>query len=503
MLTGDMTSSDRLFVCSRGLTAGSPIGGAERMRARLLKLMLALACSAGLALRPEVVAAARPDSRPAIIHKAVMGDYGSDYVRLGDLNGDGMLDVLCIQACAPGSPPGYQGGEHVSTITCLTAIDMDGKILWQIGKPDLKNLYCGGDHPVQIYDLNRDGHNEVIYIPDKDNVLHIVEGRTGKLLKKVQLAGGHDSILFADFAGRGYAQDLLVKDRYSSLWVYDKGFRLLWEKRDCNPGHYPMECDVNGDGRVELVCGYTLYARDGKELWSHPELGGHCDAVYVEDMDGDGKAEIAIAASHDETSEQATLLDTDGKVLWRKVCDHCQFALIGRFRPDLPGKQVCFVDRQIYRYPPEKHTGEVSLYTQAGEKLWSRQMNTGDLGSVLRIDRWTADPNENVLAVLSQTHAPPCFLDGFGRTIAVFPFPEAIEKPGGGPVGKDVYGAYMVHHIDCYGDAREEIFMINHKMLHIWTNAAGGDATSRPAWRKDLYRQLSRMFNNTAYTGRG
>ena len=498
-----MTSNDRLSVRTRCLTATPWIGGVVCARVRLLGLMLALACSVRLAPGAEVVSTSRADSSPAIIHKAAMGDYGSDYVRLGDLDGDGMLDILCIQADAPGNPPGYQGGEHVATITCLTAVDMNGKILWQIGKPDLKNLYCGGDHPVQIHDIDGDGRNEVIYIPDKDNVAHIVEGKTGRLLRKVQLAGGHDSILFADFTGQGEARDLLVKDRYSSFWVYDRSFKLLWERRDCNPGHYPMACDVNGDGKIELVCGYTLYARDGKVLWSRPELGGHSDAVYVEDMDDDGKAEIAIAASHGETSEQATLLDADGKVLWRKVCDHCQFALIGRFRPDLPGKQVCFVDRQIYRYPPEKHTGEVSLCTRAGEKLWSRQLHSGDVSGALRIDRWTADPNVHVLAIHSQTHAPPCVLDGFGRTIAVFPFPEAIEKPGGGPDGKDIYGAYMMHHIDCYGDPREEIFLINHKMLYIWTNSAGGDAASKPAWRKDLHRQLPRMFNNTVYTGRG
>ncbi len=36
-----------------------------------------------------------------------MGNYGSDYVRMGDLDGDGMLGVLCIQAYAPRDPPGY------------------------------------------------------------------------------------------------------------------------------------------------------------------------------------------------------------------------------------------------------------------------------------------------------------------------------------------------------------------------------------------------------------
>jgi hypothetical protein len=285
------------------------------LRLPLLGLALTMAHASVFVLcagEPPVV---RSDSFPQILHKATMGDYGSDYVRIGDLNGDGMLEILCAQAYAPGNPPGYQGGEHVAVITCLTAIDLSGKVLWQIGKPDPKNLYCGGDLPVQIYDIDHDGRNEVVYIPDKSNVLHILEGKTGKILKKVQLGGGHDSILFADFTGRGYAQDLLVKDRYSSFWVYEKDFKLLWEKRNCNPGHYPMECDVNGDGKVELLCGYTLYAHDGKELWNHPELGGHNDAVYIEDMDGDGKAEIAIAASHGETSQQATLLSADGKVL--------------------------------------------------------------------------------------------------------------------------------------------------------------------------------------------
>jgi hypothetical protein len=82
----------------------------------------------------------RPDSRPELVRKITFGNYGSNYLRLGDLNGDGMLELLSIQAYAPGNPPGYQGGEHVSVITCLTAADLEGKVLWQIGEPNLVNL---------------------------------------------------------------------------------------------------------------------------------------------------------------------------------------------------------------------------------------------------------------------------------------------------------------------------------------------------------------------------
>ncbi len=462
-----------------------------------------MTCLYSPVLKAERETLRRGDSNPKVIKHTPLGVFGSDYVRLGDLNGDGMLEVLCIQAYAPGNPPGYQGGEHVSVITCLTAIDLDGRVLWQVGKPDLKNLYCGGDHPVQIYDWNGDGRNEVIYIPDRNNVLTVLNGATGEVLKAEKICGGHDSLLFADFSGKGAALDLMVKDRYENFWVFDRNLKLLWSAPNCNPGHYPMEYDVDGDGKTELMCGYSLYSHDGRVLWRRSELGGHCDAVYIDDMDGDGRAEIAIAASHGEVSEQATLLDANGKVLWRKVCDHCQFALIGRFRPDLPGKQVCFVDRQIYRFPDGHRDAEVAIYTQGGEKLLGLQLNAGDTSGAMRIDRWTSDPNENVLGIHSMMYAPPCLIDGRGRRIAVFPFPEAIEKKAAGSGGADEYGALTFLHVDCYGDEREEIFLINHRALYVWTNASGGAAASQPQWSRDLRRQSPRFFNSTSYSGRG
>jgi len=438
----------------------------------------------------EPAAAARGDSQPKLLRTIEFGSYGSKYARLGDLDGDGASDMLLVQTTAP-------EGEHKAVITCLTAITLEGRVLWQVGKPNIGNIYFGSDFPVQIHDRDRDERNEVIYIPDDKNVLTILEGKTGKTIREVPLAGGHDSILFADFSGNGHPQDMLVKDRYSSFWVYDRDFKLLWSKLNCNPGHYPMEGDVDGDGKVELLCGYTLYGHDGQTLWSHPEFPGHNDAVYIADMDGDGKAEIGIAASAGEPGEQACLLNAAGKVLFRKTMNHCQHVVIGKFRRDLPGKQICYVDR---RSP----TADISMFTVAGEKLWTVSGNIVYVAGYV-MENWVGGHEESFVGLHGRGFAAPCLLDGFGREIATFPFPPAIMKTGGGPDGKDLYDDYYVQHADVFGDSREEVLVYNHKALYIYTNAApaeGPDA-ARGWWKTSGPRQQEpRMYNNTFYPGR-
>ncbi|MBN2295571.1 MAG: hypothetical protein JXM70_24285 [Pirellulales bacterium] len=461
--------------------------------------VIAISFSAVLAALPCPVARSqdhgpvRADSRPQLVRKIEFGQYGSKYARLGDLSGNGQPEVLLVQVVAP-------EGENKAIITCLTVVDLEGHVLWQVGKPDINNIYFGSDFPVQIYDFDRDGKNEVLYIPDAKNVLTILEGKTGKVLKKVQLAGGHDSILFADFSGNGYAQELLVKDRYSSFWVYDKNFNLLWSKLNCNPGHYPMEYDLDGDGRDELLCGYTLYAHDGRVLWSHP-FPGHNDAVYIDDMDGDGKAEIAIAASNTRPGEQSILLNAEGKILFRRMADHSQHALIGKFCPDLPGKQVFFIDRQMHQKGRPIKFSELSLFNRSGEKLLSIKDNIWYLAGEV-IDNWVGSPKENSLGLYSRGFAPPCLLDGLGRQIAVFPLPEAIKEKGGGPGGKDLYDDFYMQHLDYLGDNREEIFCYNHKALYIWTNAAPMEKPVMPNRPARPLKQVPRLYNNNFYPGR-
>jgi hypothetical protein len=327
--------------------------------------------------------------------------------------------------------------------------------------------------------------------------LTILDGRTGEVTREVQLAGGHDSILFADFSGNGYAQDILVKDRYSSFWVYDKDFNLIWSKINCNPGHYPMEYDVDDDGRDELLCGYTLYDDDGTVLWSKG-LPGHNDAVYIDDMDGDGNVEIAIAASDGTPGLQNVLLDVDGNYVFRKQADHSQHALIGDFRTDLPGKEVCFIDRQVHHDPVRS---ELTMFSSSGEQLLSVWGNVWYLAGEV-IDHWVGEPGVNSIGLYSRGFAAPCLLDGFGNEIATFPLPEAIIEYGGGPDGKDLYDDYYMQHLDFVGDDREEIFCYNHKALYIWTNSAPLSDPVIPDRPATPLPQPVRLYNNTFYPGR-
>jgi hypothetical protein len=456
------------------------------MRSRNWEVVAALLVVAGGAYAAEPPALPRRDSVPKLLRTIEFGEYGSAVVRFGDLNGDGQIEALVAQEDA-------SGGQNQIVITCLTAIDLEGKILWQVGKPDRRNVWTGGDTPIQIHDIDGDGQAEVIY-QDPKSLLTILDGKTGKQKRQVQLAGGHDCLLFADLTGSGSAQQMVVKDRYSNFWVYDaaRDFKLLWSKAQVITGHYPINFDFNGDGKDELLVGYRLYSQDGTVLWSHDEFpsnrDGHNDAVDVKDMDGDGRAEIALA-----TSQDAVLLDAGGKILFRKPMHHTQHAMIGRFRPDLPGKQAFFVSREDAAGPGTSPRALEAIYTKSGELLWdnTRQKDAdkdGTLTQAVVVENWTGNPNENFLALNRRGNAPPALLDGWGREVAVFPFPPRAAQPTGGRGPRDLYTGYYVKHIDCYGDEREEILVFDENALYIYTNAA--------------LREKVELYNDNIYNGR-
>ena len=91
---------------------------------------------------------------PAHMIASITGpDVAAETVRVGDLDGDGGPDLLFVQSR-------YGSRE----ITCLTAATIFGERLWRVGEPSAANASIYSDLPVQVYDWDDDGANEVLVV---------------------------------------------------------------------------------------------------------------------------------------------------------------------------------------------------------------------------------------------------------------------------------------------------------------------------------------------------
>ena len=436
------------------------------MRRFSLPICVLVGLAVGVDARGAGLAVGTPAGKPECIRKIDLKNFGGMVARFGDLNGDGQADVLFVQSAG-------------QKITCITALDLNGKILWQRGKADEKHRSLSSDVAVQIYDWDDDKANEVLVIEGK--TLRILAGATGKVERQVDVPS-NDSILIANFAGASRPNDLLIKDRYNTIWVYDKNLKLQWTRK-VNTGHFPMNVDVDGDGRDELLCGYTLFGHDGTVRWEFRksrDRHDHNDAVDADDMDGDGKVEIAIACSRD-----SVLLGADGTILWRKPHGHAQHAVIGSFAAGKPGKQVVFVDRVGSRSP---QGGIVYCYNKEGKELW-HTIPQGWLTIASTIDGWTGTKSQSFVLLYRRHSGPPILLDGSGKLVAEFPFGPARAGSG--------RGQYFAQHFDALGDAREEVFVYNSLALWVYHNAA----PAPPGLGKPKRGANRRIYNASFYVG--
>lgn len=391
---------------------------------------------------------------------------------LGDLNGDGRAEMLLVQ------PDNRQDVRYIPhQVQCLTAYDLEGRLLWQTGAPDPGAGSQGSDYPAQIYDIDGDGALEVLCV--MDGRLQILEGATGKLKSVHSLPAehAHDCIIIANLTGGSHPSDIILKDRYHQLWALDRDFRLLWTHRG-NVGHFPWVYDLDGDGRDEVMAGYDLLDSAGNPLWSCRDLDDHADCLWVGDVNGDGEPEWVIGGS------VTVMYSRDGRELWRyEGSIESQHLALGRFREDLPGLQVAGLDRMVREDDGKGLKGKDALFLldSEGQELWKEERTTaGWLTIIEAVSGWRRGGPDYILAYRRGGGVYPALYDGYMNVVAEFP----LE-------------GYAVHG-DLLGTGTEQVIIYTDERAVIYTGEALGLTAAAPG--KPLPHP-KRLYNSTLYPG--
>jgi hypothetical protein len=395
----------------------------------------------------ELVALRAQNPRPRLWRQFTTPKFGAGRnVRFGDLDGDGAPEMLIAQNIP-------RIGDNFVQISCLTAVTLDGRVLWQLGRPDPRNGLLTSDTPFQIHDLDGDGRNEVVMV--KDFRLQILEGATGKVrasvpmpsalpdnrLKPYTLTNG-DSLALVNLSGQPGHRELLVKDRYTHFWLFDSGLKRLWQGEG-QTGHYPYPWDLDGDGRDEIAIGYALWDHSGHRLWSHDDdLKDHADGLAVGNFSDDTHAEPRVYAWGSD--EGFLMFDRRGAILKHVRIGHAQTASVGKFLPNHAGLQLMCVNFW-------KNPGIVSLFDHDGNLL--DQQEPIHSGSAMLPVNWRGDGQEFVL--LSGNVREGGMIDGAMRRVVMFP-----------DDGHPDLAAYVAN---LTGDARDEIVLWDQERVWIYT----------------------------------
>ena len=396
--------------------------------------------------------------KPVIWKRISTKGFGvSRALRLGDLDGDSRIDFLLVQ-----NMPFFNS--NYNQITCLTAIDQDGHMLWQSGKANPDHAWVSYDVAAQIHDIDGDGLNEVVVA--QGPWIRVLEGLTGKEKARYPVPSSEilpdekswleykhyyrrdllpylnvDCISFADLRGTGKPQDIIIKDRHTRLWAYTNSFERLWTA-SANLGHFPAFNDSNNDGKDEVYIGYSKFDPAGKLIWSlDGQMEEHADGICTGDFTLAGGPERVFIGGSDDG---ILLLDDAGRILKHHLVGHAQTPSAGQFRPDIPGLEFCNIN--FWGEP-----GLITIYNCQGDEITNFELIHA--GSPVQPVNWRGDGTEFIF--LSPNTVEGGLVDGWGRRVVMFP-------NDGHP---DL--AWMAH--DLTGDPRDELIVWDTEWIYIYT----------------------------------
>ena len=204
-----------------------------------------------------------------------------------------------------------------------------------------------------------------------------------------------------------------------SAWAYDAALNPLWEVHLPAPllGRTPWLADIDGDGAEEILLGWCLLDHDGKVLRVLNEglcadrtLAGRCGQNGVlGHLAAADSAEWTMA--HAGAGEGLVLADAlTGNVRAHSLIGNVQQIVAGRFRPELPG-------RQLWTATGPGNAGIFTLVDAAGAEL--QQLQPEFAAGPLRKMRWGPDGQE--LLFLQHSPATLGLWDGAGLKVVELP----------------------------------------------------------------------------------
>jgi arylsulfatase A-like enzyme len=423
--------------------------------------------------------------------------FGSTVGWLANLDGDdtGRPALLMMQsagqlgAAVYGERAGRLGVEQRDRdLFCLTAVDLDGNVGWQDGTPwdDVTTPFTthGGSRRVCVDDIDGDGRPEVLVI--RNGTLAVIDGATGAEQAAIDLPSdnfvnlytaqlgppenGRQIICKVNDAAYGdweYANPTIIFN--ADLTIYLQPFAVR------GAGHNVVALDVDGDGRDELLIGYSLLDHDGSEIW-RLDLGPdydyareHADEISVADLDGDGELEVRYAGSED-----FFVTDLAGNMRWRRSAGHSQNSVGGPWGPN--GEQRVILN--------EKNRGQWGL-DAAGDVLWNR---TDINGYAIANVRWSRTATPHSWAIFRHQQKPigqrpftsnpatsrhlwPQFIDGDGFLHDALPWDDLYTKPAQEIRAPRTYDCGQMYNIivrDIDGDGLDEVIVFDRQRVSVF-----------------------------------